>query len=521
MPEVDQKIEVLEEEIKVLKGEVRRTLVDLRAMLMREDSPLSEGSIGRRAALQDLDRGEDIQPVRRELSETVRQETVTTPVATPPPAPPAPQQQNAPDPGPASMYPPQMGVTAGMPMVQPGYAPAPAPVVMPAPQSPDPGMAEQQLRMADQERRLAEQERRLAEQDRKMAEAGRAEPPDTRRAESQREEVRDSPQQPARSTTEPEYRNPPEQAGMNREEVGDSPQRPAQSTAEPEDRNPPEQVPMNREEEPVGQPEKSNEGGTGNSRRQENSSGTGPNYTQPSENSFGEASVDRQPESPPSNGLDDYQQPTPVYADDSEYAQPGPEPSADVPNAGRRRQSPPIDAQIYEQPVDYQQEERRLPRPRNGRPTESNGRSGPAAARHPGEGLQKSGAPETEHRGSPVFDEYFDLLAEVEQSNAKAPEFDLPALDLNLVASLVRWASIAKQRVGEQRLGDILDLYFQSGHSSPGLQALLNQVVGMADEAPTESDSTSQVCVDLIAHLHGILTGGLPNIRMARITGAG
>ena len=143
------------------------------------------------------------------------------------------------------------------------------------------------------------------------------------------------------------------------------------------------------------------------------------------------------------------------------------------------------------------------------------------AARYPGEGLQKSGVPETEHRGSPVFDEYFDLLAEVEQSNAKAPEFDLPALDLNLVASLVRWASIAKQRVGEQRLGDILDLYFQSGHSSPGLQALLNQVVGMADEAPTESDSTSQVCVDLIAHLHGILTGGLPNIRMARITGAG
>ena len=325
-----------------------------------------------------------------------------------------------------------------------------------------------------------------------MAEAERAEPPDTPRAESQREEVRDSPQPPAQSTTGPE------------------------------DRNPPEQVRMSKEEEPGGQPEKSNEHANDHSRWEENSSGTGPIHVQPPENSSGEGpGPGRQTEGPSGNEPEHYQQPTPENDDDPEYHRPGPEPSGAAPNAGQRRQSPPIDAQIYEQPGDYQQEERPMPRPRQTRPTGSNGRSGLAQSRYPGEGLQKSGVRETEHRGSPVFDEYFDLLAEVQESEPKEPGFDLPPLDLNLVASLVRWASIAKQRVGEQRLGDILDLYFQSGHSSPGVRALLNQVVRMADEAPAESDSTSQVCLDMIAHLHGILTGGPPDVRVGRITGAG
>ena len=38
----DKKLEILEDELKLLKGEVKRTLVDLRAFVMREDSPLSE-----------------------------------------------------------------------------------------------------------------------------------------------------------------------------------------------------------------------------------------------------------------------------------------------------------------------------------------------------------------------------------------------------------------------------------------------------------------------------------------------
>ena len=43
MADGDQRIEVLEDEMKVLKGEVSRTLVDLRALLMRDDSPLMTG----------------------------------------------------------------------------------------------------------------------------------------------------------------------------------------------------------------------------------------------------------------------------------------------------------------------------------------------------------------------------------------------------------------------------------------------------------------------------------------------
>ena len=50
----DQKLEALEEEIKVLKGEIRRTLVDLRALVMRADSPLNDSSLGRRGAMADL-----------------------------------------------------------------------------------------------------------------------------------------------------------------------------------------------------------------------------------------------------------------------------------------------------------------------------------------------------------------------------------------------------------------------------------------------------------------------------------
>ena len=113
-------------------------------------------------------------------------------------------------------------------------------------------------------------------------------------------------------------------------------------------------------------------------------------------------------------------------------------------------------------------------------------------------------------RGSPVFDEYFELM-----EIAEGPQ--LPGLtpagspvDLNLVASLVRWASIAKHRVGEDRLRGVLELYFQSRPISPSLKDLLNQITEMADALPGDEEQTAQVCVDLISHLHGILTGGLP-----------
>ena len=48
MAENEDRIETLEDEVKVLKGEVKRTLVDLRSLLMREDSPLGEAALAAR-----------------------------------------------------------------------------------------------------------------------------------------------------------------------------------------------------------------------------------------------------------------------------------------------------------------------------------------------------------------------------------------------------------------------------------------------------------------------------------------
>ncbi len=87
MAEGDTRIETLEDELKVLKGEVRRTLVDLRALLMREDSPLNENAINRRLTLVPNDGATDPQAVPKAAPEMVKQDT-PEPVAAPPGPPP-------------------------------------------------------------------------------------------------------------------------------------------------------------------------------------------------------------------------------------------------------------------------------------------------------------------------------------------------------------------------------------------------------------------------------------------------
>ena len=120
--------------------------------------------------------------------------------------------------------------------------------------------------------------------------------------------------------------------------------------------------------------------------------------------------------------------------------------------------------------------------------------------------------------GSRVYDEYLQLLSETEESYLERDEASPPApMDINLVSSLVRWASIAKQRVGEDRLQDILELYLQSGHATPALREVLTHISGMADAMPPETNQTAQECGDLISHLHGILTGALAIIRVPQM----
>ncbi len=100
-------------------------------------------------------------------------------------------------------------------------------------------------------------------------------------------------------------------------------------------------------------------------------------------------------------------------------------------------------------------------------------------------------------------------MAETEELGAEEGEGASLPLDVNLVSSLTRLATVAKQRVGEQRLNEILDLYSQSGHLTAGLRQLIEQIFKLVGESGPEVGEDAQVCLDLIFHLHGILAGGL------------
>lgn len=48
MADSDKRLDAVEDELKLLKGEVKRTLVDLWALIMKEDSPLQDNLDGLR-----------------------------------------------------------------------------------------------------------------------------------------------------------------------------------------------------------------------------------------------------------------------------------------------------------------------------------------------------------------------------------------------------------------------------------------------------------------------------------------
>ena len=218
MADADSRMETLEDEVKVLKGEVRRTLVDLRALLMREDSPLNEGSFGRRAALMEGDTGEAPVITQQEVSDMVRRETMEQARAVaqdnPPPAPPA-------APTPVAPVPPIAGVglvgqafpqsyPSAPPPVMPlgqippwgagaGYPPIPHPAPPATPPAIDPAIAERERKLAEQERRMENQERRMEDQERRISDASRHRPAADRgtTAEPEPEEASGAPVQPA------------------------------------------------------------------------------------------------------------------------------------------------------------------------------------------------------------------------------------------------------------------------------------------------------------------------------------
>ena len=187
MADSDSRLGTVEDELKILKEEVRRTLVDLRALLMRADSPMNEASTGRRDALPE--REPEPQQPKAEMSQVLQQESTATPPAAAPAQPPAGGPSQPPAGGPSQ---PPAGGPGQPPTGGPGQPPAGGPGQPPAglsplgvgpqqgtintPVSAPPVIApsgDQERAMAEQQQRMADQERRIADQNNQMAELSR------------------------------------------------------------------------------------------------------------------------------------------------------------------------------------------------------------------------------------------------------------------------------------------------------------------------------------------------------------
>jgi hypothetical protein len=141
-----------------------------------------------------------------------------------------------------------------------------------------------------------------------------------------------------------------------------------------------------------------------------------------------------------------------------------------------------------------------------------------------GHGQGRSEIPEPEEAGTNaagtrnrVYAEYQDLLRELPESYPLEDNSVGPAVDINLLSSLVHWTTLARQRVGEQQIKSILDLYIQSGHSSPALQELILNISGMVETVPSLGRESPHEWMDLMFCLHGILTGGMPVVKVPQI----
>lgn len=127
-------------------------------------------------------------------------------------------------------------------------------------------------------------------------------------------------------------------------------------------------------------------------------------------------------------------------------------------------------------------------------------------------------APTRRSAGSRVYEEYWGLLDEATAQSAATDAAGAAPVDVNVIASLVYWVATAKQRLGDEKLKELLELYLQSGHSRPGLPELLMHLHSIVAPAPEGAGQGALEWVDLMFQLHGILTGGLPIGRMPAVT---
>lgn len=105
-----------------------------------------------------------------------------------------------------------------------------------------------------------------------------------------------------------------------------------------------------------------------------------------------------------------------------------------------------------------------------------------------------------------------DGIAQKQASTRQEHTVSPTSLDVNLIASLVRWVCIAQERLGAHRLEGFLDLYIKATNRPPGVKEIITYISTMLgnneisqDGNPRESNA-AQEGNDLILQLHGILT---------------
>ena len=544
MAEGDTRIETLEDELKVLKGEVRRTLVDLRALLMREDSPLNENAIARRLLLARSEGGGDAQPVvPKAAPEMVKQATPEAAAPSPTPA------------APPVVPPPQNPMWGG----GSGYQP-PQP-----PPSPDPAIAGREREMADQQRRLDEQERRMAEQERRLADGGRESREGGERAEADQKRRLDEQE---RRMAEQERRLA--DAGRESREGGERAEADQKRRLDEQERRMEEQerrlADARREAREIEErteaagrqdppPPRMDRGMEREKRDDLPKKQDRPNALRIELEPLEEAQDDALQESLVEIATGD------LLRDQSPEVEEQPEPIIAIAMSSRKKPSmsheadddPNLDygediqAQNYEDEDPEAMDDKLLqkrptgvkPRKRSRREEiflEEDGDERQPDAGHSrsnSNSLGSAGHGNGNGRGSRVYQEYTELLRETEDTGSENhSSAGNSALDVNLISSLTRWAVIAKQRVDSQRLNQILDLYAQLGHLTPDLRGLLTQIIALVgenhlDPAPVSSvleveastdgaqsrvHADAQSCIDLIFHLRGVLAGS-PAIR--------
>ena len=99
-------------------------------------------------------------------------------------------------------------------------------------------------------------------------------------------------------------------------------------------------------------------------------------------------------------------------------------------------------------------------------------------------------------------------MPEVQERHGK---HESPPININLVSGLVRWVSLAQERLGAPGMEDMVELYFKTTKESPGLKEMLAHISDVLayDPAPAvdphSPQGIAQQWTDLLAQLHGVL----------------